>query len=336
MIALAGLLLVYAAFAFLQPFGNEGEGRVRVVIPRGAGVGDIAEILDDRGVVSSALFFNARATLGGRRGDLKPGVYSLRQGMSYGAALDALATGPGRNLVSLTIPEGRSRREIAASIEDAGLEGDYLKATIRSPRLRLARYDAGPAKNLEGFLFPATYDLRRGASVRTLVEKQLEAFKREFAKVDLSLARRKNLTAYDVLIIASMVEREVQVDRERPIVASVIYNRLSRGEPLGIDATIRFALGNWTQPLKQSELASDSPYNTRKFADLPPGPIGNPGLASIRAAARPADTDFLFYVVKPCGQGEHAFAKTLAEFEADSARYNAERQRQGGRSPTRC
>jgi len=331
-----GLLVAYVVLSYFQPFAGEGEGSVRVTIPRGAGVGRIAEILDERGVVPSALFFSARATLGGRRGDLKPGSYTLREGMSYAAALDALAAGPPRNIVTLSVIEGQARPEIAASLKDAGLEGDYLAATRRSPRLNLARYDAQSARDLEGFLFPATYELRRGSSVRDLVEKQLEAFTRQFAQVDLSAARRKNLTAYDVLIIASMVEREAQLDSERPMIASVIYNRLSRGEPLGIDATTRFETGNFTKPLTASVLEQDTPYNTRTNQGLPPGPIGNPGIESIKAAARPAQTNFLFYVRKPCVQGEHAFSETLEEFEADAARYNAERERLGGRSPEDC
>jgi uncharacterized YceG family protein len=168
------------------------------------------------------------------------------------------------------------------------------------------------------------------------VTKQLEAFKSQFGKVDLRQAKRKNLTPYDVLIIASMVEREAGVAKDRPLIASVIYNRLKAGIPLGIDATIRYYLGNWTKPLKQSELVADHPFNTRKVAGLPPGPIGNPGLESIQAAANPAKTDYLFFVVKPCGEGEHAFSETNEEFLRDSARYNAERDARGGRSPADC
>ena len=133
-----------------------------------------------------------------------------------------------------------------------------------------------------------------------------------------------------------MVEREASVPEDRALIASVIYNRLKAGIPLGIDATIRFATGNWTDPLKQSELALASPYNTRTNAGLPPGPIGNPGIDSIKAAANPAKTDYLFFVVKPCGEGEHVFSETDAEFQQDVARYNAERDRQGGQSPTEC
>ncbi|MDX6663780.1 MAG: hypothetical protein QOG09_1882, partial [Solirubrobacterales bacterium] len=133
-----------------------------------------------------------------------------------------------------------------------------------------------------------------------------------------------------------MVEREVQVPKERPLVAAVIYNRLHQHIPLGIDATVRYAVGNFDTPLKQSELASSSPYNTRKFAGLPPGPIGNPGIASIRAAAKPARVRYLFYVVKPGSCGEHSFANNIGEFNRLVARYNRARQAAGGKSPTRC
>ena len=274
-----GLLIALAAWFLLslfQPFKGDGEGRVRVVVPKGAGVGEIADLLADRGVVSSGFFFEARATVSGRRGDLKPGSYTLRRDMSNGAALDALAAGPPPNIVTITVPEGRARREIAGIVGDQ-LEGDYLSATRRSPALDPREYGAEGATSLEGFLFPATFELKRGQPVSELVRQQLSAFRREFDQVDLRYAHSKNLTDYDVLIIASMVEREASVPRERPLIASVIYNRLSQGIPLGIDATLRFALNQWERPLTESELASPSPYNTRSTQGLPPGPIGNPG-----------------------------------------------------------
>jgi UPF0755 protein len=330
------VLLAWFLLSLFQPFKGEGEGRVRVVIPRGTGVGGIADILDDRKVVSGSFFFELRATLAGRRGDLKPGIYYLKQDMSYGDALDALAAGPSPDLVNLTIPEGRSRSEIAPLAQRSGLEGSYMQASVRSSALDPRRYGAEHARSLEGFLFPATYELRRGTPVKLLVGKQLQAFEDNFGRVDLRFAKRKNLTAYDVLIIASMVEREAMLARERPLIASVIYNRLHKGTPLGIDATIRFATGNWTRPLTNADTHTASPYNTRERPGLPPGPIGNPGVASIRAAAHPARTGFLFYVVKPGACGEHAFSSTLAEFERDSRRYEAERAKRGGKSPTDC
>jgi uncharacterized YceG family protein len=336
----AALLFAVAAawflFSLFQPFKGDGDGEVRVQIPTGATVSQIGDILEENDVIASEFFFRARVTLGGNRGDLKPGSYQLARDMSYGAAIDALSEGPPKDIITVTIPEGRSRAEIAPIVEEAGLSGSYEDATRRSRAIDLRDYQAGGAKDLEGFLFPATFELKRGATAEDLVGKQLAAFEDQFATVDLRKAKRKNLTAYDVLIIASMVEREASVAEERPLIASVIYNRLRLGMPLGIDATIRFATGNWTEPLKVSELELDSPYNTRKYANLPPGPIGNPGLDSIKAAANPASTDYIFFVVKPCGEGEHAFAATDAEHQQNVARYEAERAAQGGRSPTEC
>lgn len=321
--------------ALYQPFAGEGEGSVAITIPQGTDVASIATLLERRGVVADAFFFRARATVSGRGGDFKAGDFELRRDMSYAAAMDALADSPDADTVTVTIPEGRARREVKESLAGT-LEGDYVAASRRSPALDPRRYRAGSVPSLEGFLFPATYELDRGATVRDLVRQQLQTFEREFEKVDLRFARNKNLTPYDVLIIASMVDREAQIARERPLIASVIYNRLSEGIPLGIDATIRFATNNWTQPLTESELSIDSPYNTRTQQGLPPGPIGSPGLEAIRAAARPRSSDFLFYVVKPGTCGEHAFSRTDAEFQRDVERYNTERDARGGRSPTDC
>jgi UPF0755 protein len=337
-LALVFLAIVAVAAWFLvslfQPFGGDGSGSVTVTVPQGASVGEIGDILARRGVVSRSFFFELRARLGGHSGDLKPGVYRLKHDMSYSAALDALSKGVAPDVVQVVIPEGRSRREIAPLAK--GLKGSYLAATVRSPYLNPRRYGARHARNLEGFLFPASYQLKKGASARMLVKEQLQAFRQNFSRVSLAYARKKNLTPYDVLTIASMVEREAELPKDRPLIASVIYNRLHDHIPLGIDSTLRYALGDWTKPLRVSQLASPSPYNTRNHQGLPPGPIGNPGLASIQAAAHPAHSQFLFFVVKPCGNGAHVFAKTNAEFERDSARYNAARAKNGGRSPTKC
>jgi uncharacterized YceG family protein len=256
--------------------------------------------------------------------------------MAYGDVIDKLTAGPARNVVTVTIPEGRARSEIAPLVRQAGVKGNYTRATERSSHLNPRRYGAPRGADLEGFLFPSTYELKRGATVRALVGKQLEAFKANFAKVGMSYAKRKNLTPYDVVTIASMVEREASLDRERPLIAAVIYNRLKEGMPLGIDATIRFATKNWTRPLRVSELHINSGYNTRTHQGLPPGPIGNPGLASLKAAAHPARAKYLFYVVKPCGNGAHAFSSSDAQFQKDVAKYNAARAKKGGKSPAKC
>jgi uncharacterized YceG family protein len=341
-LAASAIVLVVFGFWFLlalfQPFKGDGSGEVQVKVTRGLSVGKIADLLADRGIVSSSFMFEVRATIGGHRGDLKPGTYTLRRNMSYGAAIKALTAGPPPpKLTTITITEGRSRTEIDRLLRSTSLQGGYAAATKSSPLLNTRAYGAPRnVASLEGFLFPATYEVRVGAPVSKLVDQQLETFKDRIAQVNMRRARSKNLTVFDVLIIASMVEKEAQLDRERPLIAAVIYNRLKQHIPLGIDATIRFATGNWERPLRQSELAIDSPYNTRRRAGLPPGPIGNPGLASIEAAAHPAAVKYLYYVVKPGTCGAHAFSSTDAQFQRDVARYNAARARSGGRSPTTC
>jgi cell division protein YceG involved in septum cleavage len=238
--------------------------------------------------------------------------------------------------ITVTIPEGYSRAQTAELARELKLRGNYEKASIRSPYLSPAEYGGKDAKNLEGFLFPDTFELDAQAPVSDLVRDQLQDFKRRIAGVDMSYAKSKNLTVYDVVTIASMIEKEAQLESERKLISAVIYNRLREQIPLGIDATIRFANNNYTEPLTESELTADSPYNTRVNSGLPPGPIANPGLASIEAAAHPAKVDYLYYVVKPGTCGEHAFSSSYAEFEADVARYNEAREAAGGKSPTTC
>ena len=240
--------------------------------------------------------------------------------------------------VDVTVPEGLSIREAAPVIDKGPLKGSYRRAASEQRVLRRIRRLGAPrgTDTAEGFMFPATYTLVDGSPVRNLVTKQLAAFEDNFKGIDMRYARRKNLTRYDVLIIASLIEREVQIDRERPLVAAVIYNRLAMGEPLGIDATIRYEKRNWDRPLRVSELEDVTPYNTRKVQGLPPTPIGNPGRKSLEAAANPAREDYLFYVIKPCAEGAHAFSSNNAQFERDVAAYDAKREELGGKSPVNC
>jgi UPF0755 protein len=266
----------------------------------------------------------------GRRGGLRPGNYTLRRAMSNGDALDALTKGPKVRVVptvNITIPEGPSIKEAAARIDKGPLEGSYVKAASSPKVLRRIRRLGAPkrTRTAEGFLFPATYTLVDGSPAADLVDKQLDAFRDNFNGIGFSYAKRKHLTRYDVLIIASLIEREAQIDRERPLIASVIYNRLHEGMTLGIDATIRYQLNMWSRPLRVSELERDTPYNTRTRRGLPPTPIGNPGLKSMKAAAHPARTNYLFFVRKPGNSGAHAFSSTDAQFQRDSERYEASR-----------
>ena len=222
----------------------------------------------------------------------------------------------------VTIPEGLDRHQIADVAKKAGLKGDYEDATKKPPKgFDLKDYGAEDAANLEGFLFPATYEVEKDAKVEDLVDKQLDAFKQNIDSVNLKYAESKNLTPYDVVIIASMIEREIAVPDERDDAAAVIYNRLKAGTPLGIDATIRYEDQNYTEQILESRLEEATPYNTRINTGLPPGPIGNPGLASIEAAANPAKSDAFYFVIKPGTCNEHVFVETQEEFDQAEAEY---------------
>ena len=328
--------IVWLGFALFQPFAGDGEGKVVVEIPKGATADEIADLLEQKGVIDSASLFRIRMTLAGKGDEIVAGNYTLAEDMSYGSAIDALSKEPGTSQIVVTVPEGYTLDQIAGLAADSGLEGDYEKAASKPPKgFDLGDYGAGDADSLEGFLYPATYELDPESSAEDLVAQQTAAFGRDFEDVDLDYAKERGLTPYDVLTIASMIEREVQVPEERELVAAVIYNRLGSGEPLGIDATLRYALDNFDKPLTQSDLATDTPYNTRLVAGLPPTPIGNPGIDAIEAAAHPAKVDYTFYVVKPGTCGEHVFTASESEFEQAAQDYQDALEAEGG-SPTEC
>ena len=341
-VALVALLLIGGALYVInetfQPFVSDDEqaGAVPVRIPKGADAGSIGTLLQDKGVIRDARFFELNATVTLRRGKLITGNYVLRRDMTNGAAIEALMQGPKVRVVKtfdVNVPEGLSRLEAARALAESGIEGSYRKATRSRAAFARARQLGLPRSRdtIEGFLFPATYNLKVGATARDLVNRQLDAFRDNFDGIGMRAARRRNLSRYDVLIIASLIERETPSAREKPLISSVIQNRLELGEPLGIDATIRYAENNWSRPLRVSELERDTPYNTRINAGLPPTPIGNPGLASMKAAARPAKTDYLFYVAKPGAC--HAFAETNEQHERNVAAYERAREANGGDAP---
>ncbi len=343
-ILLALVLLLIAGvgvFAVLlyQPFHGSGSGRVEVTVPKGASASDIADLLDEKGVVSNGTFFHLRLSLSGKANQIEAGKYALKSDMSYGEAIDVLATPPTPikpKTITVTIPEGYDRVQTADLLKQDGVKGDYMKETKSFRAFDPKKYRAKSPANLEGFLFPATYKLKPGQDAHDLVAQQLDAYAQNLDRLDLRYAKSKNLTAYDVTIIASMIEREAASDPDRPKVAAVIYNRLHDDMNLQIDATIRFAENNYDKALTQSDLALDSPYNSYTHPGLPPGPIANPGLASLRAAAKPAKGDYLYYVTKPGACGKLLFAHTFAQAQRDQARYERARNAAGGNSPTTC
>jgi cell division protein YceG involved in septum cleavage len=260
-------------------------------------------------------------------------VYSLTRSSHH-----TTATGP--PAVKLLIPEGKTRLQIAQLAAHAGLKGSYRRAARTSPLLNPVSYGAPRGTpDLEGFLFPATYDVSKGAPAARLVEEQLTAFQENFGSEYAKRAKALGLTPYELLVVASMIEREALVPSDRAKIAAVIYNRLKAGIPLGIDAAIYYAVESakniptYTRELTTSQLQIDSPYNTRTRKGLPPTPISNPGVASIQAAARPARVSYLYYVLGADGCGEQRFASTEAKFQEDVAAYEAAKRAGGGHLP---
>ena len=231
----------------------------------------------------------------------------------------------------IVFPEGFTRAQMAERVQ--AVAKIAVRESKGKVKLSGKGYAAATAKPvliqgfgskrlpLEGFLFPDTYDFDRLSSSSQLVQDQLQEFTSKWSTLDLSYAKSKNLTPYDVLTIASMVEGEAQVPSERPLVAAVIYNRLHAHMPLGIDATLRYGLHiPPTQSLTQSELHNPTPYNTRLHDGLPPTPINNPGLAAIQAAADPAKVDYLYFVRKP-DHRHHYFTSNYQDFLQHEAQY---------------
>ncbi len=332
----------YGYNRLMQPFHGEGSGSVRIVIPTGSGAGQIGDQLAKAGVVDSGTLFGVRARLSGDRDKLRSGPHTLKKGMSYADAIAALMVAPKvAPTVDVAVPEGLTIKQVGSLARKAGLRGSYTKQTRSSSARARARTLGLPNGKtlLEGFLWPATYRLKTGAQTSALVTDQLRAFKRATRNLDYAFAKQRGLSRYETLIVASLIENEAQVASERPKIAAVIYNRLKADMPLQIDATTRYETENYgrdARPIRQSELDADTPYNTRNRAGLPPTPISSPGLASLQAATKPADVGFLFYVVKPCGNGAHNFSTTDAEFQKDVNAYNAKRTELGGKDPSSC
>jgi len=272
---------------------------------------------------------------GGTSGDQAVQSSTLSSTLVYRTVTRTTATGTVETVIAMpkpfhvVFPEGFTRKQMADRV--AAVAKIAARKRKVKPRLSKAAYLAATAKprvppcfrnkvqTVEGFLFPATYEFFRDTTSAQLVQDQLDAFCESWKQVDLGYARSKNLTPYDVLIIASMVEKETLSPDERQLVSAVIYNRLHAGMSLGIDATLRYGLDiPPTESIRQSQLDSDSPYNTRKHPGLPPTPIASPGLASLQAAAHPAKVKYLYFVRKP-DKKHHFFTASFQVFKDYSA-----------------
>lgn len=289
---------------------------VTVEVPSGATTAEIGVILEDLGVIGNANRFRLESRLAKADGSLRAGEYELETGMSYDDVLGMLVAGPQAVYVTVTIPEGFVIDQIAARLEEqAGIPADEFLALAHGgyaefPREYLQDAHEG---SLEGFLFPKTYRVVEGSTARDVIEMMLDQFELEMEQVNTAPAIARGFTLHEIVTMASIIEREAQLDSERPLVSSVIHNRLWIGMKLEIDATIEYVLPGNRFRLRNSDLQIESPYNTYKYAGLTPGPISSPGLASLQAAVNPAETDYLYYVLTGT-DGSHTFAETWEEF----------------------
>ena len=285
---------------------------VFVEIPPGAGPAAIGQRLVEAGVVRDALTFRAAVLLSGRARDLKAGEYRFDQPMTAVDVVEKIARGDVYRRF-LTFREGLTIAEMARVYEDGGFgkAADFQKAATDASLIR----DLDPgATDLEGYLFPETYTLRRDTPASTLVQQMVGHFKKTFSADLRAAVEAQGLTVREAVTLASLVEKETAVGEERPLVASVYLNRKKAGMPMQADPTVIYALqraGRYNGNIRRDDLQFDSPYNTYRYPGLPPGPIAAPGKASLEAVAKPADTKYLYFVSK--NDGSHVFATTLDE-----------------------
>jgi UPF0755 protein len=290
-------------------------------VGNGLGARQIATDLAKTGLIRSAGAFVRMLRKQGWEGKLKPGVYQFEPGSDAQRIAKGIVNHETLQF-KLTVPEGLTLKQIAARLEKAGqVSGqqysptavEFLKAATGAA-VRKATGLPVKAPSAEGYLFPATYTFPAGTAADEVVGRLAEEFAKRFTGRHGADLHRSRLTLAELVTLASIVEREAELDRERPVVARVFANRLQRGMKLESCATVQYALPQHKSRLLFADLKLDSPYNTYLHTGLPPGPICNPGMASLLAALQPARTDALYFVAK--GGGAHAFTKTFAEHEA--------------------
>jgi UPF0755 protein len=320
-------VLVAGAFVYLRSLGVLGSSdpgkSVTVVVPRGASASDVATLLERNNVIPSALGFRIYLKLHGDTPTIQAGTYDLHEGLDVKDALAALdRQRPHAKYVAVTFPEGSWLTDFASILNrHTKISGHRFLQIAHSRKVR-SKYEPRHIRSLEGLLFPSTYQIVGRDTALSVTQRMVSQFDAQVGKLDLSAIHAQGYTTYQMIIVASMIEAEARFNHDRPKIAEVIYNRLRDGILLGIDATVDYALGHHVRQLTVSDLAVDSPYNTRLHTGLPPTPIGAPGLASLQAAAAPATGNLLYYVVKDC-QGHHFFTPNYGAFLRAKARYEA-------------
>ncbi len=300
-----------------QPVTTIEKGKeVEVTIEEGMNLTQIADLLKEAGVIEDAFVFRLYVQQKEKEKLLLPGTYELVTGEEYEEILNTITSGEKQILYKLTIPEGYTVNQVRDRIlQDIPFIGpEELEDSLNIKNY--SHYEFLQDKDtLEGFLFPKTYDVSVEYTAQNIIEMLIAQLQIETRSLDWSFAEANGLNNYDILIIASLIEREAYIPEERGLISAVIYNRLAIDMPLQIDATVRYALDKWDDIVTYADLEVESPYNTYKYAGLPPTPICNPGLAAIEAALSPEDVDYLYYVVVDENTHEHKFSNTLEEHE---------------------
>src|SRR5689334_15794548 len=301
---------VIAACVFVAACAGEPHGApVRVIIPRGASFGQAADSLSHDGVIGSAKLFTLYGRVVGGDRNIKPGTYLLKHGTPWNSIIDALNGGHGL-VNTVTIPEGWTIAQITPALaRTLKVPAESVTAAVRDTAL-LARLDV-PNPTLEGYLFPDTYAFPLGTTARQAVREMVYSFERRWKPSWDSAALAMKINRNDLVTMASIVEKEARLPEERPVIAAVYYNRLRKGMLLQADPTVQYALGHHVGRVLYKDLAIKSPYNTYVNKGLPPGPIASPGVASLAAAASPANVQYLYFVASQ--DGHHEFRMTLEQ-----------------------
>jgi UPF0755 protein len=290
---------------------------VEVVISPGTTATQVGTLLEEQGVIESSAAFVDLVKSRGSESKLRPGIYQFSLGQELLKVVDMLEQGQGSVSFKLTIPEGMAASQVAALLTEEGTVpgASYLQLSGQPAKFVVPKVGSAAPKvtTLEGLLFPSTYYLLKGDGATEVIGAQLAAFAAKTASLPWSKSTALGLTPYQIVIVASLIEKEASIASERAMVAAVIYNRLKKDMTLGVDATVRYAVDKWTGPLTTKDLEVDSPYNTRIVKGLPPTPIASPGVAALRAALEPAAVDYLYYVLSDT-DGHHFFTASYEEF----------------------
>lgn len=301
---------------------------VQLNIPEGSSGDDIAQILAHNHIIDNPKAYYAAVEAADAAMSIKPGDYILTTGQDPASVVTQLVEGPNVEGITLTIQEGLTVAQTAARVEETlGIPADEFIAQAKASNY-VADYpflEGAYDDSLEGYLYPKTYSFSEQPTADQVIRTLLDQFQTETASLGLDYAPT-GLSAHDIVTMASLIERETAVADERPLVASVMYNRLAIDMPLQIDAAIVYARGGGSDPVTYDDLEIDSPYNIYQNLGLTPGPICSPSVSSIEAALNPSDTDYLYYVASPDGDGTHRFSSDYEQFERDSQEYSESHQ----------